>query len=292
MARSMLMSLPPMTIQTAPIGILDSGFGGLSVALAVRRALPFESIVFAADCGFAPWGDKSAGFIDERVHAVVDFLLSRSIKALVLACNTATAVSIDKLRTELNIPIVGIEPAVFPGVRETSSGVIGVLATVRTIASERYRTLKAHALEWASQNRSIPIEIHDQPCPGLMECVEKGAFHSPETFELIERFVAPLLEKGADRLVLGCTHYPFLADAFAETIERLAPGASVKLIDPAPAVAKQLSRTLAETGRAAPAGESGRSERFFATGADALREGVLQAIWSQNVRLEKLSTVR
>lgn len=94
MARSMLMSLPPMTIQTAPIGILDSGFGGLSVALAVRRALPFESIVFAADCGFAPWGDKSAGFIDERVHAVVDFLLSRSIKALVLACNTATAVSI------------------------------------------------------------------------------------------------------------------------------------------------------------------------------------------------------
>ena len=125
-----------------------------------------------------------------------------------------------------------------------------------------------------------------------MECVEKGAFHSPETFELIERFVAPLLEKGADRLVLGCTHYPFLADAFAETIERLAPGASVKLIDPAPAVAKQLSRTLAETGRAAPAGESGRSERFFATGADALREGVLQALWSQNVRLEKLSTVR
>ena len=204
------MSLPPMTIQTAPIGILDSGFGGLSVALAVRRALPFESIVFAADCGFAPWGDKSAGFIDERVHAVVDFLLSRSIKALVLACNTATAVSIDKLRTELNIPIVGIEPAVFPGVRETSSGVIGVLATVRTIASERYRTLKAHALEWASQNRSIPIEIHDQPCPGLMECVKKALFirqkHSSSSSDLLRRF----LKKVQTVLFWGARTTPFL----------------------------------------------------------------------------------
>ena len=216
----------------SPIGILDSGFGGLSVALAVRAAMPAEDLVFAADCAFAPWGDRGADFIDQRVHAIVDFLRSERIKALVLACNTATAVSIDTLRTELSIPVVGIEPAVFPGVRETETGVVGTLATVRTIASERYRHLSANALAWAKENRPMPVSILDCPCPGLMECVERGEFKSAHTLTLLEHYIAPLLAKGTDRLVLGCTHYPFLHEAIEAIIRKLAPEKRVELIDP------------------------------------------------------------
>lgn len=276
-----------MSERRSPIGILDSGFGGLSVALAVRAAMPAEDLVFAADCAFAPWGDRGADFIDQRVHAIVDFLRSVRIKALVLACNTATAVSIDKLRTELSIPVVGIEPAVFPGVRETETGVVGTLATVRTIASERYRHLSANALAWAKENRPMPVSILDCPCPGLMECVERGEFKSAHTLTLLEHYIAPLLAKGTDRLVLGCTHYPFLHEAIEAIIRKLAPEKRVELIDPAPAVAKQLARTLATRKLCAPS-ETAGNVRFYATGANAAREAVLNALWQQNAQLEAL----
>ena len=276
--------------KNAPVGILDSGFGGLSVARAVREVLPDEDIIFAADCGFAPWGDRDPAFIDRRVHAIVDFLLQRNIKALVLACNTATAVCVDKLRKDLNMPVVGIEPAVFPGVRETKTGIVGVLATVRTIASTRYQVLKTHALQWASSHRSMPITILDQPCPGLMDCVEKGAFETPETLALLEQYVTPLLKRRADRLVLGCTHYPFLTYAIKQTIDKSVgnQARNIELIDPAPAVARQLARTLTANSIAADAQKSDPQIRFFATGANKLRESVLQALWPTDAKLEML----
>ena len=192
----------------APVGILDSGFGGLSVYAAVKKLLPGESTVFAADCAGAPWGDRSDEYILERLEGLVGFLLSRNVKAIVLACNTATAVGAAVLRARLSIPVIGIEPAVLPGCRETKTKVIGVLATTKTIRSAKYRHLRTLA--------PADVKVLDQPCPGLMDCVEKGAFHAPETVELARRYVAPLVKEHADRLVLGCTHYPFLSDVLHE----------------------------------------------------------------------------
>lgn len=257
----------------APVGILDSGFGGLSVYAALRRLLPGESTVFAADCAGAPWGDRSDEYILGRLEGLVGFLLSRNVKAIVLACNTATAVGAAVLRERLLIPVIGIEPAVLPGCRETKTKVIGVLATTKTIRSAKYRHLKTLA--------PADVTVLDQPCPGLMDCVEKGAFHAPETVKLARRYVAPLVEAKADRLVLGCTHYPFLSDVLREVA-----GPGVELIDPAPAVVRQLERRLA----ANDALSDGFSpeHRFFTTGANERRAAVLRLLAGEDARLEAL----
>lgn len=265
-----------------PIGILDSGFGGLSVMRAVHAALPHERLIYAADCGFAPWGDRTDDYINARVDAVVNFLVFQGIKALVVACNTATAVAVARLRSSLPIPVVGIEPAVFPAVRETQAGKAGVLATVKTIASGKYCRLKAQALAWAAENRPMPVEIIDAPCPGLMECVERGEFHSPATRALVERYVRPIALAGADRLVLGCTHYPFLAEEIAR-----AAGPQIKLIDPAPAVARQLGRRLDETG--ARRGSGLGACTFYATDPTDARERVLKTLWNDSAVLRPLA---
>lgn len=266
-----------------PIGLLDSGFGGLSVARAVRAALPHEDLIFAADCGFAPWGDRTDDFILERCGRLVDFLLGKNIKALVIACNTATAVCAAALRRRLPIPVIGIEPAVFPAVRETETGVIGVLATAKTVTSAKYETLAADALRWARENRGLDVKLFSQGCPGLMECVERGDFDGPETVRLIENYVAPMREAHADRIVLGCTHYPFLAEALARAVPQAV------LLDPAPAVAQQLVRRLFEEGlqREEPAHRG--TERFHATGANAAREAVLRTLWSDSPKLLDLN---
>ena len=241
---------------SAPVGLLDSGWGGLSVALEVRRALPGEDLIFAADCGFAPWGEKPDAFVLERIDAVVDFLLSRGVKALVVACNTATSLAVARLRERLEIPVVGIQPAVFPAVRETVTGTVAVLATPKTIEGLKYRTLRDEALGWAHEHRSVPVDVIDVPAPGLMQCVERGDFAA----------------RGADRIVLGCTHYPFLTEAIRESV----PGAEP--IDPAPAVARQLVRRLREEGLASSRTEGGTS-RFFATDPTPEREAVLRTLW-------------
>ena len=237
---------------TRPIGILDSGFGGLSVARAVAELLPQENLVYAADCGFAPWGDRTDDFILERTHALVSHLLRKDVKAIVIACNTATAVCAESLRAELSMPVVGIEPAVLPGARTTRTGIIGVMATTKTLASAKYRHLKSIAPK--------EVRIIDCPCPGLMDCVEAGA----------------------DTLVLGCTHYPFLSDAI-----RLTAGPGIRLIDPAPAVARQLKRRLDEPGllndtKKAPA------RIFCTTDANEARERILRLLWTDNAVLQEL----
>ena len=193
---------------TRPVGILDSGFGGLSVARAVAELLPQENLVYAADCGFAPWGDRTDDFILERTHALVSHLLRKDVKAIVIACNTATAVCAESLRAELSMPVVGIEPAVLPGARTTRTGIIGVMATTKTLASAKYRHLKSIAPK--------EVRIIDCPCPGLMDCVEAGEFRTPHTMALLREYVAPLVEAGADTLVLGCTHYPIVEENFHE----------------------------------------------------------------------------
>lgn len=265
-------------MSTQPIGLLDSGFGGLSVMSAIREKFPHEDLIYTADCGFAPWGDRDDEFIDRRVDAIVDYLLSRNIKALVLACNTATAVSATRLREKLTIPVIGIEPAVLPAARATQTKAFAVMATVKTIESDRYAGLKARV-------EDPEIQIYDCPCPGLMECVEAGAFHSATTRALISHFVKPLLAHHIDQIVLGCTHYPFLA----EEIQALA-GPQVSLIDPAPAVARHLYNVLSDLGVLNESKAASREE-FYVSGANPERERVLRALWSPEAKLLALPTV-
>ena len=195
-----------------PIGVLDSGLGGLSVLKALREELPNEQFLYCADCAHTPWGDKPESFIVERTRAIVHFLLEKRAKAIVLACNT--------------VPIIGIEPAVKPAAAHTRTGVIGVIATRRTTESARYLSL----LKRFAGN----VKVVTVAAPGLMECVERGDFNSETTRELLLKYLTPIKAAGADKLVLGCTHYPFLSEAISEIMgpeaELLEPGKPVALV--------------------------------------------------------------
>ena len=246
-------------MNAAPVGIFDSGVGGVSVMREIRRALPAENIIYAADSAHAPYGDKPAGFITERTFAVADFLIARGAKAIVVACNTATGVAVDALRRERSLPIVAIEPAIKPAVAHTRSGVVGVLATSQTIASRRFTNLV--------ERLAGPVRVVAQACPGLVEEIERGAFHSATTRALVEGYVRPLVEQGADTLVLGCTHYPLIGDVIAEVA-----GPGVRVIDPAAAVARELRRQLELRELLAAAPGTGALQVFGTGPAAPLRE--------------------
>ena len=254
-----------------PVGALDSGLGGLSVLKEVRRLLPADDLIFACDCGMAPWGDRDDGWIRARVDRIVDYLLSRQCKAIIVACNTATAVAVDKLRGRLDIPIIGIEPAVKPAVKISNAGVVGVLATTKTIHSPRLRRL--------IDKFSHGEKVISMPCPGLMEKVEAGAFTSPDTIDMLHRYIDPLLSQGADTLVLGCTHYPFLIPAI-----RRITGESVTIIDPSPAVARRLLSQLQEFGLQNPGCAPGSVE-FLCTGDTSKPTEVLATLWGEGARM-------
>lgn len=216
----------------APVGIFDSGIGGWCVLREIRRELPAEALLYVADSAFAPYGDRSNAFIAARATAIAQFLIGKGAKALVVACNTATSAAVTSLRETCNVPIVAMEPAVKPAAALTRSGVIGVLATRRTVEGEQFSRL--------NERYAGEITVLAQACPGLVEQIETGDFDSLETRSLIQRYVRPLLMRKADVLVLGCTHYPLVRGQ----IEACA-GAGVAVIDPAPAVARELKRRLA-----------------------------------------------
>lgn len=239
----------------APIGMFDSGVGGLSVLREVRAELPFEDLLYVADSAHAPYGDKPAPYIEQRALVVSQFLIDQGAKALVVACNTATGVAVAALRRRFAVPIIGIEPAIKPAVALTTSGVVGVLATSRTLASQKFERL----VETVRGNATVLT----QPCPGLVELVEQGTLSSGETRERVRQYVAPLLAKGADTLVLGCTHYPFVADVI-----RSLAGPDVQVLDPARAVAREVRRRLEEHGLLASSGRQGRL-LFYISGPSA-----------------------
>jgi glutamate racemase len=248
-----------------PIGVFDSGVGGLSVLHEIRRALPGEDLLYVADSAHAPYGDKSQQFIEERSIAITEFLISRNAKAIVVACNTATGAAITTLRSRFSMPIIAMEPAVKPAAAHTKSGVIGVLATSRTLASDNFVKLFARYGEDA--------EILGQACPGLVEQVEAGDLSGDKTRHLLEGYVLPLLERGADTLVLGCTHYPFLAPL----IQELA-GPGVAVIDSAAAVARQLRHRLEAGHLLADEGKAG-TECFWTSGAVATAQPLVSQLW-------------
>ncbi|MGB1467021.1 MAG: glutamate racemase, partial [Alcanivorax nanhaiticus] len=197
---------------SSPIGIFDSGIGGLSVARAVRERLPGEDILYVADSRHAPYGDKSDAFIRDRMHMITDFLLARGAKAVVVACNTATTAAIAELREAFSVPIIGVEPGVKPAVEATRTGVVGVLATPRT--------LQTHSFEKLAARFSTDVTLLVQPCPQLVRQIEALDFDGDETRALLREYLAPLLSEGADTIVLGCTHYNYLAEQIAAVAGR------------------------------------------------------------------------
>lgn len=215
----------------SPVGVFDSGVGGLSVVREIRRLLPALDILYVSDSRFLPYGEKDEDFVRERSLRIADFLIRRGATAIVIACNTATAAAAESLRATLAVPVVGIEPAVKPASAATRSGIVGILATASMLQSRRYAEL-------LSRHGGF-VRVIGEPCPGLVERVEQGDLDGPVTLALLERHITPLLAAGADTLVLGCTHFPFLRPA----IERLA-GPSVSVVDPSDAVARRLAELL------------------------------------------------
>ena len=225
---------------SAPLGIFDSGLGGLSVLRAVRAALPDERIIYVADTQYAPYGERDDDFIVDRTLAIGNWLVSQGAKALVVACNTATAQSIAMAREKLPIPLVGVEPGVKPAALLSQSRVVGVLATAVTLRSARFQSLiDRHAGD---------CRFILQPGHGLVQAVERCDTSSPELMALLESYLRPMLDAHADTLVLGCTHYPFL-----DTAIRAIVGDRLALIDTSVAIARQTERLLDQHGlRAAP----------------------------------------
>jgi len=220
----------------APIGIFDSGVGGLSILRHIRAQLPHEHLLYVADSGFAPYGDKPEPWVAERSLAVARFLIACGAKALVVACNTATISAVTLLRERFpTMPIVGVEPGLKPAAAATRSGKVGVLATERTLAGEKFLRLRDQITDTTHARFLL------QPCRGLVDCIEDG--DSEGTMALLRRYVTPLLAQGADTLVLGCTHYP-LVKASIEHVIAEAGHDGVALVDTGEAVARQLVRLL------------------------------------------------
>jgi glutamate racemase len=231
-------SSPPSAPPDLPIGVFDSGVGGLSVLRHIRALLPQEHLIYFADTSFAPYGNKAESVVTERALAIAQFLIERGIKALVVACNTATVTSIKALRAHYpDLPIVGVEPGLKPAAALTASGKVGVLATGRTLVGEKFLLLRQQI------STASGAQFLLQGCPGLADQIELGELNSPATVALLQRYVQPLLDQGADTLVLGCTHYPFVQEAIQDIASRA--GHPVTLVDTGAAVARQLARLLA-----------------------------------------------
>ncbi|MGB7814987.1 MAG: glutamate racemase [Methylotenera sp.] len=266
--------MPTLPSSSQPIGVMDSGVGGISVLKHVHALLPHEHLMYVADSKYAPYGNKTPEEITARCFAIADFLIAQNVKALVVACNTATAAAIDAMREKYALPIIGMEPAVKPAAEASKSGVIGVLATVGTLKSAQFAAL----LESYGRN----VKVVTQACVGLVECVERGELGAPETKALIRQYTAPLLAEGADTIVLGCTHYPFVKEAIREIV-----GDKISLIDTGMAVAKQLKRQLEEKGLLSTSQQ--KAEVHFWTNSEAENaEQVTEKLWGNHVEVHRL----
>jgi len=222
-------------LKAAAIAVFDSGLGGLTVLRALRDRLPQEDFFYFADTRFLPYGDRPEIFLKERGVLIAQALAKRGAKALVIACNTATAAAAEAIRAVTALPIVALEPGVKPAAALSKTGVIGVLATTRTLESERFQRLVG--------NHANHLKLVAQACPGLAEAIEMQGPDSPDVAALLDVFVAPLAAAGADVVVLGCTHFPWVAKAIAQRMP-----AGVHLLDTGEPVARQLDRLLAAAG--------------------------------------------
>ena len=218
------------------IGIFDSGVGGLSVFREIRRLLPEERYIYYSDNAHCPYGEKSKEYITDRAREITRLLISKGAEIIVIACNTATAAAISTLREEFPVRFVGMEPAVKPAVKSTATGVVGVLATAGTLKADKYLNTR--------EKFSEGIKIVEHIGQGFVELVEKGCLDGDEAESTVQASLKPLLDAGADRIVLGCTHYPFLSETISKVAAELYPDRDIAVIDPAPAVARHLLEIL------------------------------------------------
>lgn len=229
----------------APVGVFDSGIGGLSVVQHLREHLPNETFLYVADSGYAPYGERSNQELIDRSIKITDFFLNQGIKALVIACNTATAAAVSTLRQRYpDLIIIGMEPGIKPAAARSESKIVGILATRSTLQSEKFIHL-SQQLSLATQTQFIP-----QPCVGLVNQIEQGNLDSPAILDLLRQYVPPLLAQGVDTLVLGCTHYPFVGTQIQTVIHEyfvnnhLGKARKIHLIDTGEAVARRLQSLL------------------------------------------------
>ena len=276
---SLSLNKPSILNGKRPIGVFDSGVGGISVLKHIHTLLPHENLLYVADSKYAPYGSRTPAEITARCFEIADYLIAQNAKALVVACNTATAAAIDAMRAKYDfadfiIPIIGMEPAVKPAAEASKNGIIGVLATVGTLKSAQFAALL--------ENYGRNVEVVTQACVGLVECVERGELDRQNTLQLIQQYCKPLIDEGADTIVLGCTHYPFVRPLIEQVV-----GADVALIDTGAAVAKYLQKRLQELDLLN--GDNEKSTITFYTNSEAENaKQVISLLWGHPVEVKRL----
>jgi glutamate racemase len=248
-----------MTINSSPIGIFDSGVGGLSVLRAIRAQMPEEQVIYFGDQGHIPYGPRPMEQIRDFSEAITNFLLQQRAKLIVVACNTASAAALKYLRERYpDVPFVGMEPAVKPAAEHTQTGRVGVLATPATFQGALYASVV--------ERFAGEVELFQDTCPGLVQEIEQGQLDGAETRRILEDALRPMLAKNIDTVVLGCTHYPFVIPLIQEIV-----GENVRVIDPAPAVGRQVGRVLVAKGLKRVAEERGQVKLFTSGDVEGLK---------------------
>ncbi len=273
-ASGQAVSVPHNDGMAAPVGIFDSGVGGLSVAREIRRALPAEDLLYVADTAYCPYGDRPVDEVRERALAVGHHLEDAGAKVVIVACNTATGAALELLREELRVPVIGLEPAVKTGVARTRNRRVGVMATAGTLRSERFaRLIGAHG---------DGAQIIPQPCPGLVDLIEQGHLDGDVLAARVAALTRPLVDAQVDTVVLGCTHYPFVEQAL-----RHALGPGVEIVDSGPAIARRLGQVLREAGLLAAPGPG--SLCVWTTGEPGAVKPVVDRLWGEAVDLDRVA---
>jgi glutamate racemase len=260
---------------STPIGIFDSGVGGLSVLRAIRAHMPEESVLYFGDQGHIPYGPRSMQQIRDFSEAITRFLLERGAKIIVVACNTASAASLRPLRERLpEIQFVGMEPAVKPAAEHTQSGKVGVLATPATFQGALYASVV--------ERFANGVDLFQDTCPGLVQQIEQGNLDGSETRSILQKALLPMLKKDIDTVVLGCTHYPFVIPVIQEIV-----GQGVRVIDPAPAVAKQTGRLLEAMDMRDRSGTKG-AIKFYTSGDPVALRALLPRLLGESGEIERV----
>jgi glutamate racemase len=244
---------------TSPIGIFDSGVGGISVLRAIREQMPEESVLYFGDQEHIPYGTRPMKQIRDFSDTIARFLLEQGAKIIVVACNTASAAALKYLRQKFpNVQFVGMEPAIKPAAEHTHTGKVGVLATPATFQGALYASVV--------ERFSNGVELFQNTCNGLVQQIEQGNLRGEETRQILENALQPMLEKNIDTVVLGCTHYPFVIPLIQDIV-----GENVRVIDPAPAIAKQTARLLEARGLRNNSASKGKIKLYTSGDPDALK---------------------
>ena len=267
-----------MISKTSPIGIFDSGVGGLSVLRAMRAQMPEESVIYFGDQGHIPYGPRPMKQIRDFCEAITEFLLEKDAKIIVVACNTASAAALKYLREKFpDVQFVGMEPAVKPAAEQTSTGKVGVLATPATFQGALYASVV--------ERFANGVELFQNTCTGLVQEIERGNLNGIETRRILDNALLPMLEKNIDTVVLGCTLYPFVIPLVQEIV-----GEKVRVIDPAPAVAKQVKRLLEANGMKSPMSARGEV-KFYTSGELTLLKSILPKLLGEDGVVDRVEWV-